>query len=62
MPNYIKSIVSDSVEAVTIGGGFSYGMASVWPEVVHGFAVFMTGVITAVAVFFVQRTLRKYFP
>lgn len=46
--------------AFGVGGSVSY--ASVWPEILHGAAVIITGLVCTTILFFYKRILRKYFP
>ena len=62
MTHEIKAIVYDAGEAVIIGGGYSYGMAQIMPEMIHGAMVIATGIVTALTVFFLNRYLRNRFP
>lgn len=54
--------VNDIVEGVGIGSILSITGAALMPEVVHGVAVVLTGLLTACGVFFLNRFLRKKFP
>lgn len=54
--------ISDGIEGAAIGTILSTTFAGVWPEAVHGAAVVVTAAVSAVAVYFVQRWLRKKFP
>jgi len=62
MTHEVKENLIDIGKSAVAGGGLSGGMASFWPEALHGFAVFFTGVITSIAVFFVNRYLKRKFP
>lgn len=62
MTHGVKTILLDIGESTGIGGGASVGLAAIWPETIHGFAVFFTGLATATGVFFLNRFLRKKFP
>jgi hypothetical protein len=53
---------TDVVISGTLGFLLSIGGAEVMPELIHGAAVFFTGLLTATGVFFIQRFLRKKFP
>ncbi len=57
-----EHITGDVLEGVGIGTLLSAGMASLWPETIHGLAVVVTAILGAVAVFFTNRLLRKKFP
>jgi hypothetical protein len=54
--------ITDIVEGVSIGAILSIGGAKIMPELIHGAAVFFTGLATAAGVFFLNRFLRKKFP
>lgn len=41
------------------GFGLSGGTAMIWPEVIHGVAVVITGIISTIAIFFTNRWLHK---
>ena len=58
----IKTIISDLTEGVAVGGGSSFMISQVWTESIHTLFVIGAGIIGAVAVFFTNRLLRKYFP
>lgn len=62
MTHEVKGILLDAGQGLAIGGGYSYGMAQVMPELIHGGIVFATGLGTALGVFFLNRLLRKKFP
>lgn len=62
MATELKIILLDLGEATAIGGGASWGYSQIWPETLHGFAVVLTAVAGAAAVFFTNRFLRKKFP
>lgn len=58
--------MKDKFYDITEGGVFgtilSTGMASIWPEAIHGAAVVGTAIAGTIAVFFTKRILRKKFP
>lgn len=58
----MKNIIYDLTEGSILGALLSTGLASLWPEAIHGFAVVATAIAGAVAVFFTNRFLRKKFP
>lgn len=58
----IDNIVNDCIEASLIGMASSVIWKVLIPEVVHVAAGVTTALIAAIAVFFVQRYLRKRFP
>lgn len=58
----IKTVVTDLVEGVAVGGGSSFMISQIWTETIHTFFVIGAGVIGAIAVYFTNRLLRKYFP
>ncbi len=62
MTDDVKENIANAGRSAITGGGISFGSASLWPETVHGFAVLITGVLTAVVVFFVNKWLKRKFP
>lgn len=54
--------VNDIIEGIGIGSVLSVTGAALMPEAIHGFFVVLTGLVTAAAVFFLNRFLRKKFP
>jgi len=47
----IKTVVTDLVEGVAVGGGSSFMISQIWTETIHTFFVIGAGVIGAIAVF-----------
>lgn len=50
------------IKDAIMGFSLSIGGAAIAPEVIHGFAVIITGLISTVCIFFVNRWLKNKFP
>ncbi len=62
MTHEVKIALIDAGEGISIGTILSTGMAGIWPETIHGLAVVATALVSATAIFFYNRFLRKKFP
>ena len=58
----IKTIGYDLLEGALLGGGSSALLSQVWTETIHTFFVIGAGIFGAIAVYFTNKLLRKYFP
>lgn len=58
LSDHINTLLGDLAIGLTISGAISKLM----PEVIHASATIITGLITTACIFFLQRTLKKYFP
>jgi hypothetical protein len=49
------------IKDAALGFTTSFSLAAIWPEVIHGVAVVVTGIISTTIIFFLNRWLKKTF-